>query len=62
MNKKEYNSLNILATKLSYRLRDRGDLETKNSDMEDFIIMPIWEIKEIVVAAYILGKESNVKF
>lgn len=62
MSDKDYMDLTKIATKLSYRLRDRGDLETRNSDMEDFIILPIWEVKEIIIAAFSLGKGNNVKF
>lgn len=62
MSDNEYIALNKLATRLSYVLRDRGNLETRNNDNEDFVIVPIWDIKNVVIAAYELGKENNVKF
>ena len=43
-----------IAKKNSYR----GDLETRNSDSEDFIEMSVWSIKAMLEEAYELGKKA----
>lgn len=51
--------LNKIATKINYTLRDRGNLETHDIDSEDFINIPVWEIKQMLEEAFYLGKRSN---
>ena len=42
----------------SYSIEERGDLETRNSDSEDFIEMSVWSIKAMLEEAYELGKKA----
>lgn len=46
-----------IAKKNSYSIEERGDLETRNSDSEDFIEMSVWSIKAMLEEAYELGKK-----
>lgn len=46
-----------IAKRNSYSIEERGDLETRNSDSEDFIEMSVWSIKAMLEEAYELGKK-----
>ena len=37
----------------------RTDLETKNSDREDFHDIAVWSLKAALIEAYNLGKEAK---
>ena len=47
-----------IAKRNSYSIEERGDLETSNSDSEDFIEMSVWSIKAMLEEAYELGKKA----
>lgn len=47
-----------IAKRNSYSIEARGDLETRNSDSEDFIEMCVWSIKAMLEEAYELGKKA----
>lgn len=47
-----------IAKKNSYSIEERGDLETRNSDSEDFIEMSVWSIKAMLEEAYELGRKA----
>jgi hypothetical protein len=38
---------------------ERGDLETRNSDSEDFLDIPVWSLKRALEEAYLLGKSEK---
>lgn len=59
MTEKENIELNKIATKINYTLRERGDLEARNIDEQDFVNIPVWEIKEMLEQAYLLGKQNK---
>ena len=57
--KKEYNKLLEIAKDRIYAIENRGDLETRNNDSEDFIETSVSSIKDILIAAYELGKQTK---
>lgn len=50
--------LNI-AKKHSWEIENRGDLETRMSDADDFIEVSVWGLKAMLEAAYKLGTETK---
>ncbi|GAX48496.1 DUF6900 domain-containing protein [Pseudolactococcus reticulitermitis] len=42
---------NIAANQLR-DIRERGDLETRNNDAEDFLDVSVWSIKKMIEEAY----------
>lgn len=61
MTEQEKIELNKIATRINYTLRDRGNLETHNVDEQDFVNIPVWELKEMLEQAYKLGKFKGTK-
>lgn len=59
MTKKEYNKLLEIAKDRIYAIENRGDLEPRNNDSEDFIDVSVESIKDILIAAYELGKQAS---
>lgn len=59
MTEKEKKQLLDLAKKYIYGVQERGDLETRNNDSEDFMDVAVWNIKALIEAAYQLGKEAK---
>ena len=59
MTKKEYSKLLDIAKDRIYAVESRGDLETRDNDSEDFIETSVSSIKDILIAAYELGKQSK---
>lgn len=59
MTEQEHIELNKIATRINYTLRERGDLEPRNIDDQDFVNIPVWELKEMLEQAYKLGKHSK---
>ena len=59
MTKKEYSKLLAIAKDRIYTVESRGDLETRDNDSEDFIEVSVSSIKDILIAAYELGKQSK---
>lgn len=63
MAKKELKNENLqlleIAKKHSYAVENRGDLEKRNNDSEDFLDISVWSLKEMLREAYKLGKQSK---
>ena len=61
MNKEELaKALTEIAEKNIYTLRGRGDLESRNTDWQDFCTTAVWELKDALAEAYELGRaEAN---
>ena len=57
--KKENLQLLEIAKKNSYAVENRGDLEKRNNDSEDFLDISVWSLKEMLREAYELGKQSK---
>lgn len=57
--KKENLQLLEIAKKNSYAVENRGDLEKRNSDSEDFLDISVWSLKEMLREAYELGKQNK---
>lgn len=57
--KKENLQLLEIAKKNSYAVENRGDLEKRNNDSEDFLDISVWSLKEMLREAYGLGKQSK---
>lgn len=45
-----------IAKKHSYAVEERGDLDRRGSDLEDFIELSVWSLKEMLKEAYESGK------
>ena len=61
MNKKIQKQLEQIAIANSYAVEERGDLETRNSDREDFLDISVWGLREMLKQAYELGKQEASK-
>ena len=48
-----------IAKKHSCAIEERGDLEKRNNDSEDFLEVSVWSLKEMLKEAYELGKQNN---
>lgn len=56
---KELKQLSEIAKKNIVPLRNRTDLERHFNGEEDFFEIAIWELKEVLIAAYELGKTQQ---
>lgn len=62
MNKDELlQELTKIAEKNIYKLRGRGDLESRNVDWQDFFSAAVWELKDALAEAYELGRAEAKK-
>ena len=62
MKNTEKKLLEIANNELFYWMDEaRTDLESHNSDEEDFMSLAIWDIKKALEAAYRLGRENERK-
>ncbi|MCW6681304.1 hypothetical protein NHG29_00215 [Aerococcaceae bacterium NML160702] len=43
----------------SVQVKERGDLEKRNSDSEDFLDISVWGLKAMLQEAYELGKQHG---
>lgn len=59
LNKKQQDALLKIAMQTMLSVAERGDLETRNSDSEDFLDIPVWSLKRALEEAYLLGKSEN---
>lgn len=48
-----------IAKKNFWEVKERGDLEKRNNDSEDFLDISVWALKEMLKEAYELGKQSR---
>ena len=51
--------LTRIAEKNIFKIRGRGDLESRNTDWQDFINISVWELKDALQEAYELGRQSK---
>ena len=59
MTQKEKNLITEIAKKYSYTIQERGDLESRMNDEEDYIEVSIMSIEAMLEAAYKAGKENR---
>ena len=48
-----------IAAKHLIQVEERGDLETRHSDSEDFIEIPVWGLEAALKEAYEAGRKSK---
>lgn len=56
---KEQKELLEIAKKAIYAIEERGSLEAKGSDSEDFIETSVWSLAEALKEAYLFGKANK---
>lgn len=49
-----------IAKKHSMAIHERGDLEKRNTDSEDFLDMSVWTLKDMLRDAYRAGTKNNI--
>lgn len=59
LNKKQQDALLKIAMQTMLSVAERGDLEPRNSDSEDFLDIPVWSLKQALEEAYLLGKSEK---
>ena len=59
ISKKEYKKLLKIAAHHSWAIKDRGDLERRMNDGDDFLELSVWGIKAMLIEAYELGKSAK---
>ncbi len=59
MNKEIAAQLLDIAKQNSLEIQNRGDLEVRRSDSEDFLEVSVWGLKAMLEAAYQLGKHAQ---
>ena len=50
--------LEEIAMQESWIIKERGGLDTRNNDTEDFPEIPVWAIRKMLRRAYELGKNE----
>lgn len=58
-NEKKETILLKIAKQHSFAVNDRGDLEKRNTDSEDFIELSVWSLKAMLKEAYEAGQQSR---
>lgn len=58
MTKKIEKTLLAIAKKNNWEVEERGDLETRHSDQDDFIEVSVWGLKAMLEEAYAAGKAA----
>lgn len=59
MTKKIEKTLLAIAKKNNWEVEERGDLETRHSDQDDFIEVSVWGLKAMLEEAYAAGKAAT---
>ncbi|WP_071133109.1 DUF6900 domain-containing protein [Alterileibacterium massiliense] len=59
MTKKIEKTLLAIAKKNNWEVEERGDLETRHSDQDDFIEVSVWGLKAMLEEAYAAGKTAT---
>lgn len=59
MNENIKKALEQIAIEESCTIEDRGGLDTRNIDSEDFVEIAVWTIRDMLKRAYELGKASR---
>ena len=57
--KEEEKALLEIAKRLMVAVDNRGDLEARDNDSEDFIEVPVWGIQKAMEEAYLLGRMNR---
>lgn len=58
ISKRTQRKLLEIAKENMYAVQERGDLETRHSDSEDFLDISVWGLKAALEAAYELGRQE----
>jgi len=61
ISKKTLRALEQIALEASYSLEERGGIEGRNNDIEDFPEVSILAIQRMLEKAYLLGKTDGMK-
>ena len=61
LTKEQEKKLEQIAMAYSIEIMERGGLDTKNNDREDFPEISIWSIRDILKEAYKAGLEDGKK-
>ena len=61
MTKKTRKELEAIAMHCSAAIENRGGLDTRDNDTEDFPEIAVWSIKEMLEKAYELGRKDARK-
>lgn len=56
---KDYENLLKIAKQTLPAIRERGDLETRDHDAEDFIETSVWSLKEALIQAFESGRKQK---
>ena len=59
LTKKEQQKVLEIAKRVVYGVKDRGDLEQRYRDSDDFLDIAVWTLREAMEEAYALGKEDG---
>lgn len=60
LTKKEQRKVLEIAKRVVYGVKERGDLEQRFNDSEDFLDIAVWTLREAMEEAYALGKEDGM--
>lgn len=59
LTKKEQRKVLEIAKRVVYGVKERGDLEQRYRDSEDFMDIAVWTLRQAMEEAYALGKEDG---
>ena len=59
LTKKQQKALLDIAKRLMVEVENRGDLEARGCDSEDFIEVPVWGIQKAMEEAYLLVRAEK---
>ncbi len=59
LTKKEQQKVLEIAKRVVYGVKERGDLEQRYRDSDDFLDIAVWTLREAMEEAYALGKEDG---
>ena len=61
LGKREYKKLVQIALETIPSIEDRGDLDSRMCDSEDFFETAVWCLETALIDAYVLGKQEGIK-
>ncbi|WP_296561418.1 hypothetical protein [uncultured Acetobacterium sp.] len=59
ISQKDYENLLKIAKEAFYSIEQRGDLETRDNDHEDFLDISVWSLKEALIQAFESGRKQK---
>ena len=59
LTKKEQRKVLEIAKRVVYGVKERGDLEQRFRDSDDFLDIAVWTLRQALEEAYALGKEDG---